>query len=47
MGVPVIIGSKGVEEIIEVPLNSSEKNMLKTSVKSVQGLVSAIDKILK
>ena len=47
MGMPVIIGSKGVEEIIEVSLSSSEKNMLKKSIKSVQGLVSAVDKILK
>jgi malate dehydrogenase len=46
MGVPVIIGSKGVEEIIEVPLSTTEKKMLKTSVKSVQGLVSAVYKIL-
>ena len=46
MGVPVIIGSKGVEEIIEVPLSTTEKKMLKTSVKSVQGLVSAVHKIL-
>ena len=47
MGMPVIIGSKGVEGIIEVSLSSSEKNMLKKSIKSVQGLVSAVDKILK
>jgi malate dehydrogenase len=46
MGVPVIIGSKGVEEIIEVPLSTTEKKMLKTSVKSVQGLVSTVNKIL-
>ena len=46
MGVPVIIGSKGVEEIIEVPLSTTEKKMLKTSVKSVQNLVSAVNKIL-
>jgi|TARA_B110000240_G_scaffold71988_1_gene81860 malate dehydrogenase len=46
MGVPVIIGSKGVEEIIEVPLSTTEKKMLKTSVKSVQSLVSAVNKIL-
>jgi len=46
MGVPVIIGSKGVEEIIEVPLSATEKKMLKTSVKSVQSLVSAVNKIL-
>ena len=46
MGVPVIIGSKVVEEIIEVPLSTTEKKMLKASVKSVQGLVSTVNKIL-
>ena len=47
MGVPTIIGSKGIEKIIEVKLSANEKSMLKKSVKSVQGLVSAVDNILK
>ena len=47
MGVPTIIGRKGIEKIIEVKLSANEKSMLKKSVKSVQGLVSAVDKILK
>ena len=46
MGVPTIIGKKGIEKIIEVKLTSKEKLMLKKSVKSVQGLVSAVDKLL-
>ena len=46
MGVPTIIGKKGIEKIIEVKLSSKEKLMLKKSVKSVQGLVSAVDKLL-
>ena len=46
MGVPTIIGNKGIEKIIEVKLTAKEKLMLKKSVKSVQGLVSAIDKLL-
>ena len=46
MGVPTIIGNKGIEKIIEVKLSASEKSMLKTSVKSVQGLVTAVDKLL-
>jgi malate dehydrogenase len=47
MGVPTIIGNKGIEKIIEVKLSSNEKNMLKKSVISVQSLVSAVDKLLK
>ncbi len=46
MGVPTIIGNKGIEKIIEVKLTPKEKLMLKKSVKSVQGLVSAVDKLL-
>ena len=46
MGVPTLIGSKGAEKIIEVKLSASEKSMLKKSVKSVQGLVTAVDKLL-
>ena len=46
MGVPTIIGNKGIEKIIEVKLTAKEKLMLKKSVKSVQGLVSAVDMLL-
>ena len=46
MGVPTIIGNKGIEKIIEVKLTAKEKLMLKKSVKSVQGLVSDVDKLL-
>ena len=46
MGVPTIIGNKGIEKIIEVKLTAKEKLMLKKSVKSVQGLVSAVNKLL-
>tara|TARA_B100001113_G_scaffold334737_1_gene313662 strand:+ start:1317 stop:2261 length:945 start_codon:yes stop_codon:yes gene_type:complete len=46
MGVPTIIGNKGIEKIIEVKLTTKEKSMLRKSVKSVQGLVAAVDKLL-
>ena len=46
MGVPTIIGNKWIEKIIEVKITAKEKLMLKKSVKSVQGLVSAVDKLL-
>ncbi len=46
MGVPTIIGNKGIEKIIEVKLTAKEKLMLKKSVKSVQGLVLAVDNLL-
>ena len=45
IGVPVIIGGKGVEKVIEIKLESKEKAMLKKSVQSVKKLVEALKKI--
>jgi len=42
MGVPAIIGGKGVEKIIELELTAEEKTMLATSAKSVQGIVDLV-----
>jgi malate dehydrogenase len=45
VGVPVVIGAKGVERIVEIELNGSERTMFEKSVESVQGLVEACKKI--
>jgi malate dehydrogenase len=42
VGVPVKLGSNGVEQIIEVELTESEKEELKKSVDSVKSLVEAM-----
>ena len=42
MGVPVVIGSKGVEKVIEVDLTASEKKALSKSMADVQRLVKSI-----
>ena len=47
VGVPVIIGNKGVEKIIEVKLNASENKMFKRSVNAVKKLIFESKKILK
>ena len=47
VGVPVIIGKRGVEKIIEVKLNPEEKKMFVKSVKSVKNLISIVKKIKK
>jgi malate dehydrogenase len=44
MGVPCIIGGKGVEKIIEIPLTEEEKGMLTKSAASVQGIVDVVKK---
>ena len=41
VGVPVVIGANGVEKIVEVTLDPTEKKMFEKSVASVQGLVEA------
>ena len=45
VGVPVVIGAKGVERIVEIDLNGAERDMFEKSVDSVQGLVDACRKI--
>src|ERR1700678_3659204 len=45
VGVPVVIGSKGVERIVEIELVGKEREAFDKSVGSVQGLVDACKKI--
>jgi len=47
VGVPVVIGSKGVEKVVEISMNASEKKMFNQSVASVRGLLKACSKIDK
>ncbi len=41
VGVPVVIGAKGVERIVEITLDETEKAMFTKSVAAVQGLIAA------
>jgi lactate/malate dehydrogenase, alpha/beta C-terminal domain len=41
VGVPAVIGAKGVEKIVEVALDPSEKQMFEKSVGSVRDVVEA------
>jgi malate dehydrogenase len=45
VGVPVVIGAKGVERIVEIELTSAERDMFNKSAESVQTLVEACKKI--
>jgi len=42
MGVPCVIGGRGVEKIIELKLTDDEKAMLAKSAKSVQGITDVV-----
>jgi len=42
LGVPVVIGSKGVEKVIEIELSSAEKEALDVSASHVKELVAAL-----
>ena len=45
VGVPAVIGSGGVERVIEFPMDDGEKAMFAKSVESVQGLIAACKQI--
>lgn len=45
VGVPVVIGTGGVERIVEIKLEGDEKAQFKNSVKAVQALMDAAKKI--
>lgn len=45
VGVPVIIGAKGIERIVEVKFTPKERSAFRKSVKAVQGLVDITKKI--
>jgi malate dehydrogenase len=45
VGVPAVIGAKGVERVVEIELNGSERSMFEKSATSVETLVEACKKI--
>ena len=47
VGVPVVIGAKGVERVVEISLNATEKKQFTNSVNAVKGLMTACKKIDK
>ena len=47
VGVPVVIGNKGVERILEFKLNSTEKKQFNNSVKAVRNLINLASKLIK
>jgi malate dehydrogenase len=45
VGVPAVIGAKGVERVVELDLNGREKEAFNASVDSVKGLIEACQKL--
>ena len=45
VGVPVVIGAKGIERVIEIRLDAKEKAAFKKSVAAVRSLVDSVRKI--
>ena len=45
VGVPVVIGDKGIERIVEVKLDAIERRQFNKSVKAVEGLVEVVKKM--
>jgi len=46
IGVPIVIGAKGVERIVEIDLNKAERQMFDSSLAAVDGLITACLKIV-
>jgi len=46
LGVPVVLGSNGIEKIIQFPLTGEETELLRKSVEKVTEQVDAVNKIL-
>jgi malate dehydrogenase len=42
MGVPVVLGSKGIERIVELDLDDAEQQALKASADAVREVVSVL-----
>jgi malate dehydrogenase len=47
VGVPVVIGEKGVERIVEINLNAAEKKKFQSSVGAVRTLISECERLEK
>ena len=45
VGVPVVLGAGGVERVVEIDLNASERAMFDKSVSAVRGLIEAVRKL--
>ncbi len=47
VGVPVVIGKNGVERVVEIELNATEKAAFDNSVHAVKGLMEAVENLPK
>ena len=47
LGVPVVLGKKGIEKIIELKLNDAEMKLVNESAKSVKEVMDVLDKLKK
>jgi malate dehydrogenase len=45
VGVPVVLGAGGVERVVEIDLDASERAMFEKSVSAVRGLIDSVRKI--
>ena len=45
LGVPVVLGSNGIEKVIELDLNSEEKELLEKSRKHVKEVMSVLENL--
>ncbi|MEE8351774.1 MAG: malate dehydrogenase [Rhodospirillales bacterium] len=46
VGVPCVIGKRGVEKVVEIKLSPDERKMFRASVSAVKGLVRTVNKLM-
>ncbi|MHC4705390.1 MAG: malate dehydrogenase, partial [Planctomycetota bacterium] len=46
VGVPAVLGSSGIEKVIELDLNDSERTLLEKSISHVKQLSVKVDELL-
>ncbi|MCZ0932194.1 MAG: malate dehydrogenase [Oligoflexia bacterium] len=47
VGVPCQLGGKGLEKVVEIPLNAEEQNLFKSSAQAVKALLKEMKELLK
>lgn len=44
IGLPVMLGSKGIEKIVDMPISKDERNALNASASKISGLINQLEK---
>ena len=43
LGLPCIVGSRGIKEVLEIPLDDKETHLLRESAKKIKSLINSLN----